>query len=160
MPLPSNRKCPDQSGTVARGRAQAASAVWRADCRSRKPAASKVLASERFFDLSRAVRYVRPDTDRHAFLAMARDVARHDHRLYLRTLAELGRHDGRDLLPRVEVPVLFVGGGKDYLIRPATLRAAAARVPDGRAHVVPGCSHFVLVEAPDEVNALLEDFLS
>lgn len=123
------------------------------------PALRRLLESERFYPLARTIRYIRPETDRQAFSAMARDVARHDHGQYLSTLAELGQHDARDVLHSLQAPVLFLGGSKDYMIRPSTLRRAAAIASHGRAEVVSGCSHFVLVEAPQRVNGLLEDFL-
>jgi pimeloyl-ACP methyl ester carboxylesterase len=100
-------------------------------------------------------RSVRPE----AFDAMTHGVAGHDLRLYLRTLAELGLQDARELLPRVDIPLLFLVGGLDLFIPPWVVRRLARRAPDARVQVIPGASHFTVVEEPELVNAALEGFL-
>jgi pimeloyl-ACP methyl ester carboxylesterase len=103
-------------------------------------------------------RYLRPSANREVFMGMARGVASHDAELYLRTLAELGRHDAEDVLAGLTIPVLFLAGGQDHLTPRRELERLAALVHAGRAYTVEDASHFVTIEAPDEVNRVLEDF--
>jgi pimeloyl-ACP methyl ester carboxylesterase len=94
-----------------------------------------------------------------AFAAMADGVAGHDLRLYLQTLSELGRQDAWSMLPDVDIPVLFLVGENDLFIPPDVVRRMARRAPQARVHVIPGASHFTVVEEPAELNAALEAFL-
>lgn len=61
---------------------------------------------------------------------------------------------------RIGVPVLVVEGGEDKLLPPGWAAEIAARMPDGRAAVVPGAGHCPQIERPEIVNALLLDFLA
>ena len=124
------------------------------------PVLRRVLPTEAFFEASRAIRYIRETTDRAAFLAMAGDVASHDLRVYLTTLASLGQHDLRAMLPALDLPVRLLGGGRDALVRPSVMRRVAATIPGAEAHIVPDTSHFLHLESPEAVNALLGDFLA
>ncbi len=118
----------------------------------------RLVPSVPFYWASRLVRFVGPQTDRAMYDAMARAVAGHDHRVYLTTLAELGRHDASRLLPRLDLPLLFLVGSKDGVTPPHYVEALAAKAPNARVHVVPGASHFVTVEEPAKVNHALEEF--
>jgi pimeloyl-ACP methyl ester carboxylesterase len=75
-----------------------------------------------------------------------------------RDWAELAAFRGRP----ITVPSLFIGGDKDG---PTLWGAAAiARFPQTLpqlvgSHILEGCGHWVQQEKPDEVNALLLDFL-
>ncbi|MGW4481052.1 alpha/beta fold hydrolase [Rhodococcus triatomae] len=64
----------------------------------------------------------------------------------------------------IEVPTVFVAGSKDPVLEMMgrdPFAAMRARVPGlVDAHVVEGAGHFVQMEKPDEVNAILLDFLA
>jgi pimeloyl-ACP methyl ester carboxylesterase/chorismate mutase len=62
-------------------------------------------------------------------------------------------------LTRLTRPVLVVGGSRDPAATPAMATAMAADLPDGRHALIPGCGHFVHVEQPGPVAALIEEFL-
>jgi 2-succinyl-6-hydroxy-2,4-cyclohexadiene-1-carboxylate synthase len=57
------------------------------------------------------------------------------------------------------MPLLTVSGGKDvrYTEQAAGLTAA---VPDGRHTVIPGAGHNVVLEAPEELGTIVQQFLS
>lgn len=63
----------------------------------------------------------------------------------------------------VAVPTTFIVGAQDPVLEMMgddPLVQTAARVPGLRStHVIPGAGHFVQMEAADEVNAILVDFL-
>lgn len=124
------------------------------------PAIAPLLASPVFVRLATLARFVRVGADREAFETMLRGVASHDHRIYLAILAEIGRHDAEAIVPRLELPILFLAGGDDYLTPRRELERLAALAPRGEVHTVEGASHFVILEAPDETNRLLERFFS
>jgi len=123
------------------------------------PVMRRLLPTDAFFQGSQRIRYIRPTTDRDAFMAMATDVASHDHRTYMKTLAALGRHDLRDHLGDFVQPAMLLAGGKDFLVRPKAVQAIARQIPRGEARIVPETSHFMHLEDVGAVNAFLDEFL-
>lgn len=124
------------------------------------PVAAPLLSSRGFVRLATWARFVRPGADRASFETMLRGVASHDHRLYLETLAEIGRHDAEAIVSSLEIPILFLAGGDDYLTPRRELERLAAMAPRGQVRTVEGASHFVILEAPHEANRLLEGFFA
>jgi pimeloyl-ACP methyl ester carboxylesterase len=70
---------------------------------------------------------------------------------------EHGVPDGDDLL-KVHVPALVIHGEKDRVIHPATGRALADRLPDGRLEMMPGIGHVPQIEAPKKTADSVERF--
>lgn len=52
------------------------------------------------------------------------------------------------------------GGSDDEMTPPKYSHFLADRMPDARAVVVEGGTHFVFAEFPDRVNTAIEDFVS
>jgi fatty-acyl-CoA synthase len=75
-------------------------------------------------------------------------------------LGALRGADLRPLLPRVTCPVLVVAAEHDLTFPPEQSRALAARLPLGRLELVPGASHGVVVEQPQEVASLVAGFVT
>lgn len=63
-------------------------------------------------------------------------------------------------LTRLTPPVLVVGGSRDPAATPEMATAMAADLPDGRHAQLAGCGHFVHVEQPGPMAALIEEFLT
>ena len=61
-------------------------------------------------------------------------------------------------LSRVRVPAAFVAGTWDLLAGPRAMASAADRMPDATYTELHG-THFLQMEHPDEVHALLQEFL-
>jgi non-heme chloroperoxidase len=122
------------------------------------PAVRSLLPSTAMVRVATLARFVRRRADRDSFVTMLRGVASHDHRRYLQILAEIGRHDARAIVPTLELPILFLAGGDDYLTPRRELERLASLAPHGEVHTVEGASHFVILEAPAESNRLLEEF--
>jgi pimeloyl-ACP methyl ester carboxylesterase len=60
----------------------------------------------------------------------------------------------------VTVPALMVSAEHDIFLPPATTRGMERVVPDLERHTVASCGHWTQQEKPDEVNALLLDWLA
>jgi len=67
-------------------------------------------------------------------------------------------HDYTDALHAVSAPVLVIHGGSD-LQSEATSRAFAACFPNSRFVAIPGASHFVFNDRPEEFAAAVRSFL-
>ena len=87
--------------------------------------------------------------------ALLDDLARSDPESYAAACDALARHDVRDRLAEIDVPVLAVAGRSDPVITPTTLRHIAAGVQSGRLVVLDGVAHLAPAEAPDRVADLI-----
>ena len=69
--------------------------------------------------------------------------------------------DGRGLGDaRVEIPTLMIWGEEDAALNIRCTEGTEEWVPDFTLHRLPGVSHWVQQEAPEKVNAVLEDWLA
>jgi pimeloyl-ACP methyl ester carboxylesterase len=66
----------------------------------------------------------------------------------------------RPRLHRVTQPTLVVRSGADRLLPAVHAETYAAELPDARLHVLPGAGHLVPLERPDEVAAIVADFVT
>src|ERR687894_876326 len=69
------------------------------------------------------------------------------------------RPDSRPLLGEIDVPTLVVGGEEDDISSPEVMGAMAAEIPRARHLTIAGSAHLSNLEAPEEFNAALNDFL-
>ncbi len=97
--------------------------------------------------------------DREIFAQVAERFAALDFRLYARTLMALGEHDAWDVLATVSCPTLVVTGERDLMTPAETGKEICSRVRDCRLVLLPAASHYAAIEYPDEVVALLLEFL-
>ena len=72
--------------------------------------------------------------------------------------ALLTRHDTTALLPTITVPTLVIVGRHDEWSPPAQHEVLARAIPDARLEIVEDAGHFVTVEQPAAVAALLRDW--
>jgi 3-oxoadipate enol-lactonase len=69
------------------------------------------------------------------------------------------RPDATGLLAGIDVPALVITGEDDALIPPEEAHRLAEAIPDARLERIAGAGHVPPMEAPDEFNALVRDFL-
>lgn len=75
----------------------------------------------------------------------------------LRGMAE--RPDKRDLLPRIDCPVLVLCGDQDQITPAAEMEAMAAEIPSATWQIVPEAGHMAPLENPAVVNDAIRRFL-
>ncbi len=127
----------------------------------------KVLAAGDFAPLRHALRDepVRPgaftDEDIELYAeALARPGALTAALNYYRALFRRNPLKARTLLQRVEAPVIVIWGEKDRYLGKELAEPYPFWVPNLRVERLPDASHFVAEDRPDEVNALLREFLA
>nr|WP_315246503.1 alpha/beta fold hydrolase [uncultured Albidiferax sp.] len=69
------------------------------------------------------------------------------------------RPDARLHLAAVRCPTLVLCGDKDLMTPPNLSEEIANLVPGAELHLLPRCGHMLTMEQPDEVNAVLLDWL-
>jgi pimeloyl-ACP methyl ester carboxylesterase len=94
---------------------------------------------------------------RDAAITMWRDVGP---TIYARQCrAAMDRPDLRALLRDLRIPVLIACGREDQVTPPALSRALASVIPSAHLAVVDRCGHMLPLERPDELAALLRQWL-
>ncbi len=76
----------------------------------------------------------------------------------LRGLAE--RPDFTPLLPQIDCPTLLIVGRQDAISTVAEMNAMARAIPGSRIVEIEGAGHVTPLEAPGEVAAAMEQFLT
>lgn len=66
----------------------------------------------------------------------------------------------RHLPQTVTVPTLFIGAANDVIIAPHHIEAMRPHVKDLEMHMIEDCGHWTQQEKPEEVNALVLDWLA
>jgi pimeloyl-ACP methyl ester carboxylesterase len=79
---------------------------------------------------------------------------------FLRQLDAGSRHDTRDRLGQIELPVHIIGAERDLLVPAFKSDEIAALIPAAKLSVVPRAPHGVNVERAEEFNALVVEFLA
>jgi pimeloyl-ACP methyl ester carboxylesterase len=108
----------------------------------------------------RRLRLVSPALATNELLELAREFEGIDLEVYLRTLAELHRHDASHGLAGLEARALVVTGARDPLFSPRVAEDLAGRLRHSELYVVPKATHYAPVEFPNLVNERIDRFLS
>jgi pimeloyl-ACP methyl ester carboxylesterase len=76
----------------------------------------------------------------------------------LRAMA--ARPDSAALLPTIAVPTLVIVGAEDGLTPPSDAQAMHAAISGSRLIQIPGAGHLANLEAPDQFNQAVQEFLA
>jgi pimeloyl-ACP methyl ester carboxylesterase len=76
-----------------------------------------------------------------------------------RAMARASAEDVRDVLPHIDVPTLLVYGDRDERAPPTVAEALHAAISGSRLVVLSDAGHVCNVEAPDDFNGTVRDFL-
>jgi pimeloyl-ACP methyl ester carboxylesterase len=76
-----------------------------------------------------------------------------------RAMARASAEDVRDVLPHVDVPTLLVYGDRDVRAPLTVAETLHAAISGSKLVVLPDAGHISNIEAPDEFNAAVRDFL-
>jgi 3-oxoadipate enol-lactonase len=78
---------------------------------------------------------------------------------FARQAEATGRHEARERLPSLSMPVHVVGAEHDYLVPPWKSNELAELIPGSRLTIIEGATHALNVERADDFNAALLSFL-
>jgi pimeloyl-ACP methyl ester carboxylesterase len=79
---------------------------------------------------------------------------------FIRQLDASSRHETRDRLPGIDLPVHVIGAEHDILVPVWKSREVAELIPGSRLSVMAAAPHGVNVEGAQEFNALVLDFIA
>lgn len=125
-----------------------------------QPALAPLAGTPLAIRLMKATGIVAETLDEDVFHKLSGEFAKLDFKDYMEIFVELSRHDGREILPTIDVPSLVFVGGKDFLTPSWMGAEMSQKIPDAELTVVPGASHYTCVEYPDLFNFRLDRFLT
>jgi 2-hydroxy-6-oxonona-2,4-dienedioate hydrolase len=70
------------------------------------------------------------------------------------------RHNLRDSIPTMQLPVCLIWGKNDTITPPFVAQEFKELLPDAELHIIDQCGHAPMMEQPKEFNKLLEVFLA
>ena len=79
---------------------------------------------------------------------------------FIRQLEASARHDTRDRLGGLSMPVHVIGAERDLLVPVFKSKELADLVPGAKLSIVPGAPHGLNVERAEDFNALVADFIA
>jgi pimeloyl-ACP methyl ester carboxylesterase len=79
---------------------------------------------------------------------------------FARQIAASGRHDARNRVARLAMPVHVIGAGRDMLVPVWKSRELAELVPGSKLTIFERSGHAVNLEAADELNRAVLEFLA
>jgi pimeloyl-ACP methyl ester carboxylesterase len=103
---------------------------------------------------------IAPEIDRDRWLQQVRSVADCDLHAYVRTMAALTTADATALLPRIAVPSLVIAAERDRVVPLDAMERMAAAIEGAELFVVPGASHYCVIEQPARVNLRVAEHLA
>ncbi len=112
-----------------------------------------------FLEVLKGVGLTSSAVDRELFYELGMEWIELDLGIYSRIFHALADHDATDVLRRVRVPSLLVGGDKDLMTPLHRTALMASEIPRGEMLVVPGGTHFSLVEYPERIVPRVVDFV-
>lgn len=121
-------------------------------------AVARVVDWQGFLPTAIRLGLVNGQLDRDVFLDVAGGFKSLDMHLYVELLRRLGKHDGRDVLARIDVPTLILQGAKDPFTPLTTAERMAQAIPGAQLQVLPGGTHYAAVEMPELLNEHLARF--
>jgi pimeloyl-ACP methyl ester carboxylesterase len=81
-----------------------------------------------------------------------------DMEAFIRQLERMGEHDGWELLPTIDVPLLIVTGSRDVFTPRTAAERMARRTRGSEIMIIPGATHYAPLEYPEMVNLRLDKF--
>ncbi len=112
-----------------------------------------------FVGLCRRLGMMAPSLDERRFQRMAEEWMALHLGIYAEIFSQLGAHDAWDVASRLSVPALVIAGDADPFTPLAVTRELARTLPDARLEVLPGATHFGLLEYPEAIVCAVERFL-
>ena len=116
------------------------------------------LVEDQYWPLYVAAAHRRDDRLRGLVLEMARLAGPDTLCRQWRAIAD--KPDGRDSLADIACPTLVLCGVEDGLCTPDTHRRMARAIGGARLVILPGCGHLSTLEAPQQVNEHLSEWLT
>ena len=77
---------------------------------------------------------------------------------YVDTLQQLALYDGREVLPRVDVPTLVIAGDRDLFTSRREVERLVTEIRGAEYLPLPGATHYALLDEAERVNLRIEKF--
>jgi pimeloyl-ACP methyl ester carboxylesterase len=118
------------------------------------------VSSPETYTWARRIGLVGSGVDAELFAEVARNLTRLDIQRALQTLGEMEHADLSSVLGSVDVPTLVIGGDRDPFTSRGALERRAQRISGAEYLLLPGASHYLLLDHAQLVNLRIDKFLA
>jgi pimeloyl-ACP methyl ester carboxylesterase len=133
---------------------------WKPTWSILSPLADKAIKSKIFMGLVKSIGLIGKNLDQTIFLEIASEFVKLDHQVFAKTIQASQLYDGSHVLPTIKIPVLLLGGTRDFIVLPSTSRGIASKIPNCKMVLVPKTSHYTILEASEIVISEIEIYLN
>ncbi len=128
---------------------------------SLRPLAKKLIDWEGFATLASKLGLIHENIQKQEiFQQVAQEMIETDLSMYHQIMSHLSRHDATDMLTTIRVPVLIIAGNQDRITPVKVAEKMASLCPQAELMIVPGGTHYSILEFPEIINLRIEQFLS
>ncbi|MFW9938235.1 MAG: alpha/beta fold hydrolase [Candidatus Thorarchaeota archaeon] len=78
---------------------------------------------------------------------------------YENQMVAVENHDTGDLIDKIRIPTLILGGSKDRLIPIHHQQSLHEKIANSKLEIIKGCGHAFTIENPNQVNKVIWDFI-
>ena len=110
--------------------------------------------------VSSGLGFVGRHANREIYDSNVEGVALADKQAYFSTMSHLLRHDARDVLSQVRCPAVAIAGASDWVTPPSAAEEIATLIPDGELVIIPGATHFGVIEYGPELWDPIDEMLA
>lgn len=127
---------------------------------SLRPLAEKLIDWEGFAKLAAKLGLIHENIQKQEiFQQVAKEMIQTDLSMYHQIMSHLSQHDATDVLATIRVPVLMIAGNQDMITPVKVAEKMAALCPHAELFIVPGGTHYSILEFPEIINLRMEKFL-
>lgn len=124
-----------------------------------KPMANRFIDWKGFIQLISKLGLAHENLDSKIFKQVAKGIVSADLHYYHENLRYLGEHDASDMLHTIKVPTLVISSDQDLMTPLSTAHHMASKIPGSEFLIIPGGSHYALLEFPDVIHLRSQQFL-
>ncbi|MBI4411332.1 MAG: alpha/beta hydrolase [Deltaproteobacteria bacterium] len=125
-----------------------------------KPLAIRLIDWKGLINLISKLGLVNENLNSEIFQEVARGMLQTDLKMYHEIMSHLSEHDASDLLPKIKAPTLIMAGDSDLLTPVKVAEKMAKVIPHAQLLIIPGGTHYCILEFPEIINLRVEKFLS
>ncbi len=124
-----------------------------------RPLAARVIDWKGFAKLVSRIGLVHENLNSEIFQQVASEMIQTDLTMYHTIMDHLSRHDASDVLSKIKVPTLIIAGDQDIITPLKVAEKMADLCPKSQLFIIPGGTHYSILEFPDSINLRMEQFL-
>ena len=120
--------------------------------------AKEITKHNSLIKLLKYLQLISPTIDEELFLEIAYKFVDIDLKNFVKIFRAMEEHDLSDIFDKIEVPTLIIAGRSDRFTSVRLAKKMKNRIPNAELMIIPGGTHYLLLEYPEIVALRMEKF--